>query len=98
MILEQVEMIGEGAMTFSVFEWLREEAEQLISTLPELILQSAKAQNGHNHESVADNEPKQKKEKKEQLTKAQKRRITDRTNFKGERGNGDGIGLILSDI
>ena len=41
-ILEQVEMIGEGAMTFSVFEWLREEAEQLISTLPELILQSAK--------------------------------------------------------
>ena len=37
---------------------------------------------------MADNEPKQKKEKKEQLTKAQKRRITDRTNFKGERERG----------
>lgn len=50
-----------------------------------LFLSKETAENGKINE---EKQQSQLKEKKEILTKAQKRRITDRTNFKGERERG----------
>ena len=44
--------------------------------------------NSHTEETIRDKSSALPKEKKENLTKAQKRRITEKTNFKGERERG----------
>jgi len=74
------------AMTYTLFDWMKEHSDEYLERIPELVAanknkREEKVSNGTLQEKVV-------KEKKEQLTKAQKRRITDRTNAKGERERG----------
>lgn len=75
------------AMTYSLFEYSKENAEDLMGDQTEESVTQERIT-----EDKTENKPQQQekkvKEKKVQLTKAQKRRITERTDFKGERARG----------
>lgn len=73
------------SMTYSLFEFLKEKFEELIQTQPEQTVEL-----DVNKLCISEEEPTQgiKKEKKEQLTKAQKRRQWNRLDSKGEKPRG----------
>lgn len=79
-LLEQGEELLDCAMTYSLFDWMNERAEDFINSIPDAVKRE--------HIEKTDEPTKMDKLKKEQLTKAQKRRITERTNHKGERERG----------
>eukprot|EP00794_Sanderia_malayensis_P013846 gene13846-15294_t len=81
-ILEQAEEMRDSAMTYSLFDWIRENSEEFINKIPDSVLKESE-ENTKCEKLIA-----KPKEKKENLTKAQKRRITERTNFRGERERG----------
>ncbi|XP_072044106.1 RWD domain-containing protein 4-like [Amphiura filiformis] len=80
-----------SAMTYTLFEFAKENADELMVDQTEnVIIQEAPVEDKVEHVQVA-----KIKEKKVQLTKAQKRRIADRTDFKGERPRGwDWVDII----
>ncbi|KAI8489005.1 RWD domain [Branchiostoma belcheri] len=79
------------AMTFTLIEWAKENREDLMAKQLQILENKriegeTKAQ--ESPERQVDQGGGNKKEKKEQLTKAQKRRIADRTDHRGERPRG----------
>ncbi|KAK3858658.1 hypothetical protein Pcinc_035164 [Petrolisthes cinctipes] len=86
---EQAEVNLGMSMTFTLFEWLKEAKDEFLDEQPSvpLPLITAEVTNDVAQMTVEDH-GEQKKEKKEQLTKSQKRRIWDRQNAAGERARG----------
>lgn len=84
-LLEQVEDLLECAMTFTLFEWVKENLEDLTAGQPDAppVLQVQEKPVNNNA-----GETSKKKEKKEQFTKNQKRKMYDRLNAAGERPRG----------
>lgn len=92
-LTEEGENLLDCAMTYSLFDWMKENADEYIARIPEIITKYTREEK----EVVENGGPQEKivKEKKEQLTKSQKRRITQQTNYKGERERGwDWIDVI----
>lgn len=81
-VVEQCEMCLGCAMTYSIFDWAKEHEEELMQDQQE---QESKEEQIPYQEV---NSQQKKKEKKEILTKTQKRRLAERTNYKGERERG----------
>ncbi|KAK3083645.1 hypothetical protein FSP39_000755 [Pinctada imbricata] len=80
------------AMTYTLFEWVKENLEELLEQQP---LTPVIAYQSEDKETVSDekdrglpNGDSKKKEKKEQLSKNQKRKLYDRLNAAGERPRG----------
>lgn len=77
------------SMTFTLFEWLKEAKDELLEAQPEeAALPGVSQVIGDVGRLSVDDANEGKKEKKEQLTKAQKRRLWDRQNAAGERARG----------
>ncbi|KAG7177601.1 RWD domain-containing protein 4-like [Homarus americanus] len=78
------------SMTFTLFEWLKEAKDELLENHPTepLVLGVSEITSEVGQISVNDDHGEGKREKKEQLTKAQKRRMWDRQNAAGERSRG----------
>ncbi|PFX22124.1 RWD domain-containing protein 4-like [Stylophora pistillata] len=83
-IKEQCEICLGTAMTYSIFDWAKEHLHELLED-NQVQEEERKVQQIPEEDS---NTQSRKKDKKEILTKAQKRRLADRTNFKGERERG----------
>lgn len=82
---EQVEANLGTAMIYTLFEWAKENQESLMENhqpVVTAVLQTSSSETS-DHTSAS-----KKKEKKEQLTKAQKRKMTQRTDNKGELPRG----------
>ena len=84
-LCEEANNFLDCAMTYTLFDWMKENADAFIARIPDLVTKF-KREEKENVPSVQ--QEKVVKEKKEQLTKSQKRRITEQTNFKGERERG----------
>ncbi|XP_033112171.1 RWD domain-containing protein 4-like [Anneissia japonica] len=82
-INEEGEQWRECAMTYTLFEWAKENAESLMVDQVEEVIQAREPSVGTDVQQT-----KKVKEKKEHLTKAQKRKMADKTDFKGERPRG----------
>ncbi|XP_070571594.1 RWD domain-containing protein 4-like [Ptychodera flava] len=81
---EQAEQFLDSAMTYTIFEWAKENAEDLmVDQKEQIVAQKIEETNGESNQQTA-----KKKEKKEQLSKAQKRKLANRTDHKGERPRG----------
>ncbi|CAG5929614.1 unnamed protein product [Menidia menidia] len=81
---EQVEANLGTAMMFTLFEWAKENQEALMENHKPVVISVMLTSN----EMTVPSSTAKKKEKKEQLTKAQKRRIFNRTDNKGELPRG----------
>ncbi|XP_071446421.1 RWD domain-containing protein 4 [Hetaerina americana] len=86
---EAEQFLGE-AMTYTLFEWVKEHSEELLSAQPDSpIIASSSIADAVNNITISDNvEPKAPKVKKEQLSKAQKRKQWERVDGKGEKPRG----------
>jgi len=86
---EAVQWLGCG-MTYTLFEWLKDNIEQLTAAQPESAPVMAVVDEGVGALKISEvnADAKQKEPKKEQLTKSQKRRQWERTDHKGERARG----------
>ncbi|TDG45526.1 hypothetical protein AWZ03_008032 [Drosophila navojoa] len=86
---EATQWLGCG-MTYTLFECLKDNLEQLTALQPETAPAMAVVDDGVGALKISDPtaDAKQKEPKKEQLTKAQKRRQWERTDHKGERARG----------
>ncbi|XP_077866457.1 RWD domain-containing protein 4-like [Saccoglossus kowalevskii] len=73
-------------MTYSIFEWAKENSADLMAEQKEAALSKTDSDNVTSNTTLQ--QPEKKKERKEQLTKAQKRKITNRTDHKGELARG----------
>uniref|UniRef100_A0A667Y8D6 RWD domain containing 4 n=2 Tax=Myripristis murdjan TaxID=586833 RepID=A0A667Y8D6_9TELE len=82
---EQVEANLGTAMMYTLFEWAKENQQTLMENHQPVITAVTLASSSDITTSTS---TAKKKEKKEQLTKAQKRRITNRTDNKGELPRG----------
>ncbi|XP_077995565.1 RWD domain-containing protein 4-like [Glandiceps talaboti] len=83
-LLEQGEQFLGCAITYTVFEWAKENAEDLMVDQKEPVIKVEET-----NEDTSSNQPTaKKKEKKEQLSKQQKRKLADRTDHRGERPRG----------
>lgn len=82
---EQVEANLGTAMMYTLFEWAKENQENLMENHQPVITAVTLTSNSDNAGNVATTK---KKEKKEQLSKAQKRKMTSRTDNKGELPRG----------
>ncbi|EDW77823.1 uncharacterized protein Dwil_GK24690 [Drosophila willistoni] len=86
---EATQWLGCG-MTYTLFEYLKDNIDQLTANQPESAPIQAVVDEGVHSLKISDPDPdiKKKEPKKEQLTKAQKRRQWDKTEHKGERARG----------
>ncbi|XP_072232744.1 RWD domain-containing protein 4 [Leuresthes tenuis] len=82
---EQVEANLGTAMMFTLFEWAKENQEELMENHKPVVTPVTLTSNS---EVTAPSSAAKRKEKKEQLTKAQKRRMINRTDNKGELPRG----------
>ncbi|XP_065663213.1 RWD domain-containing protein 4 [Hydra vulgaris] len=86
-ILKEANDLLHDAMTYSLFNWMSEHADDFINRIAEIV-----ANNKVFRETklICDDNSivSTKKEKKQQLSKAQKRRITEQTNYLGEKERG----------
>ncbi|KAK8405956.1 hypothetical protein O3P69_006986 [Scylla paramamosain] len=86
---KQAEINVGMSMTFTLFEWLKEAKDELLESQPEeASLPSVSEVITDLGRIAVEDSATGKKEKKEQLTKAQKRRMWDRQNAAGERARG----------
>ncbi|KAG8224150.1 hypothetical protein J437_LFUL005484 [Ladona fulva] len=89
-VKEAEQFLGE-AMTYTLFEWVKEHAEELLSAQPESPTATSSITDAVSSISISDSTeikiaaPKM---KKEQLSKAQKRKQWDRVDGKGEKPRG----------
>ncbi|KAK2548544.1 RWD domain-containing protein 4 [Acropora cervicornis] len=81
-IKEQFDMCVGSAVTYSIFDWTMEHQEELMAEQQEQEIKEEQTPSKEDCNSA------KKKEKKENLTKSQKRRLADKTNHKGERERG----------
>ncbi|XP_039271884.1 RWD domain-containing protein 4-like isoform X2 [Styela clava] len=79
---EQAELLIGEAATYTIIDWAKENAELLMAEQREVVTREEGIRNS------GENAVSKKKEKKEQLTKAQKRKLADRLNASGERARG----------
>ncbi|XP_067667950.1 RWD domain-containing protein 4-like [Haliotis asinina] len=86
-ILEEVENLLSSPMTFSLFEWVKDNLSSLLEEQPQSAPVS-QAECKTDTVIAEDNSPEKKKEKKEQLTKAQKRRYFDKYGSNTDRPRG----------
>ncbi|XP_013379098.1 RWD domain-containing protein 4 [Lingula anatina] len=84
-LLEEAEPLLETAMTYTLIECAKENAEDLLIDQPSAPPQAAKE---IKTEEETPEQSSKKKEKKEQLTKAQKRRMFDKLDNRGEKPRG----------
>ncbi|XP_046391193.1 RWD domain-containing protein 4 [Ischnura elegans] len=86
---EAEQLLGE-AMTYTLFEWVKEHSEELLSAQPESpVTASSSLVDAVDQITISDNvETKAPKMKKEQLSKAQKRKQWERVDGKGEKPRG----------
>ncbi|XP_061620195.1 RWD domain-containing protein 4 [Phyllopteryx taeniolatus] len=82
---EQVETNLGDAMTYTLFEWAKENQEALMENHRPVVTAVTLTSSG---EATPNSTEAKKKERKEQLTKAQKRRLINRTDNKGELPRG----------
>ncbi|KAK7083266.1 RWD [Halocaridina rubra] len=89
-LLEQAEANIGMSMTFTLFEWLKEAKDEILEDQPaESSVNNSVADISSGVSQLGvDNESLEPSKKKEQLTKAQKRRLWDRQNAQGERPRG----------
>ncbi|XP_071539456.1 RWD domain-containing protein 4 [Panulirus ornatus] len=88
-IKEQAEVNLGMSMTFTLFEWLKEGKDELLENQPAEATVIGVSEITSNVGLISVEEQGEgKKEKKEQLTKAQKRRLWDKQNASGERARG----------
>lgn len=80
--IEQAEALVGEAATYTIIDWAKENAESLLIDQPDFIERNT--EDASNKDIVTS----KKKEKKEHLTKAQKRKLADRINTSGERPRG----------
>ncbi|KAL5016624.1 hypothetical protein ScPMuIL_006213 [Solemya velum] len=83
-VKEQINELLDMAMTYTIFESVRENLETIISDQPEtapIVVVDDKSSNGGAQEG-------KKKEKKEQLSKNQKKKLYDKVNSRGEMPRG----------
>ncbi|XP_062595247.1 RWD domain-containing protein 4-like [Saccostrea cucullata] len=80
---EQIPDLLDCAMTYTLFEWVKENYDDLVAEQPETQPINQVSENKISVVEVA-----KKKEKKEQLTKNQKRKMFDRLDASGERPRG----------
>ncbi|XP_062607499.1 RWD domain-containing protein 4-like [Saccostrea cucullata] len=80
---EQIPDLLDCAMTYTLFEWVKENYDDLVAEQPETQPTNQVSENKISVVEVA-----KKKEKKEQLTKNQKRKMFDRLDASGERPRG----------
>nr|XP_006818076.1 PREDICTED: RWD domain-containing protein 4-like [Saccoglossus kowalevskii] len=85
-LCEEAEQYLGCAMTYSIFEWAKENSADLMAEQKEAALSKTDSDNVTSNTTLQ--QPEKKKERKEQLTKAQKRKITNRTDHKGELARG----------
>ncbi|XP_071488218.1 RWD domain-containing protein 4-like [Diadema antillarum] len=86
---KEAEQWLDSAMTFTLFEFAKENAEEFMSAQEEASPIDTEGEKDEKEDVVQSTQQTAKpKEKKEQLTKAQKRKLADRTNYKGERPRG----------
>lgn len=86
---EEAEQWLDSAMTFTLFEFAKENAEDLMVAHEETsVAKDATVIETEETDVKTSQQPAKIKERKEHLTKAQKRKLTERTNFKGERPRG----------
>ncbi|XP_071946635.1 RWD domain-containing protein 4-like [Antedon mediterranea] len=83
-INEEGEQWLESAMTYTLFEWAKENADVLMTNQVEQVIQSRNASDA----TTEVQQTKKIKEKKEHMSKAQKRKLADKTDFKGEKPRG----------
>ncbi|WAR02433.1 RWDD4-like protein [Mya arenaria] len=88
-VLEQAADLEGSAMTYSLFEWVKENYDELITEQPEsALISSSKSEDGLESADRPDDIAK-KKERKDQLTKQQKRRLYEKMgNATGEKPRG----------
>lgn len=85
---EQVEDLLDTAMTYTLFEWVKENYDDLVREQPDAPLANTKSDADFRQSEVMDDSLK-KKERKEQLTKHQKRRLYEKMgNATGEKPRG----------
>ncbi|XP_046904847.1 RWD domain-containing protein 4 [Hypomesus transpacificus] len=82
---EQVEANLGTAMMYTLFDWAKENQESLMENHQPVVTAVTLTSTNDNTGNVG---PAKKKERKEQLTKAQKRKMTSRTDNKGELPRG----------
>ncbi|XP_047476976.1 RWD domain-containing protein 4-like [Penaeus chinensis] len=87
---EQAEINLGMSMTFTLFEWLKEAKEELMEEQPleAPVSRIVEINADVSQMTLNEDQGEGKKDKKEQLTKAQKRRMWDRQNAAGERARG----------
>ncbi|XP_052244856.1 RWD domain-containing protein 4-like isoform X2 [Dreissena polymorpha] len=87
-LLEQTADLEGTAMTYSLFEWVKEHYDDLIADQPESASMASSKSEDSILEEIQD-ESSKKKERKEQLTKHQKRRLYEKMgNATGEKPRG----------
>lgn len=86
MVLEKAQEMLDMAMTFSLFEYAKENCEELLADQPETLPQTLAEE--RSLETCQTESIGKTKEKKEQLTKAQKRKLYNRQDVTGEMPRG----------
>ncbi|XP_071979346.1 RWD domain-containing protein 4 isoform X2 [Engystomops pustulosus] len=85
---EQVEANLGTSMTYTLFEYAKDNKEELMEKHQPFSNTITLIGSDGTVEATNANQPNKKKEKKEQLTKAQKRKLADKTDHKGELPRG----------
>ncbi|OWF44307.1 RWD domain-containing protein 4-like [Mizuhopecten yessoensis] len=83
---EQVPDLLECAMTFTLFEWVKENYEDLVADQPDSPCNTQSEDRSESNGNVM--EQSKKKERKEQFTKNQKRRMYEKLNSQGDLPRG----------
>ncbi|KAL4239053.1 RWD domain-containing protein [Mactra antiquata] len=87
---EQVQDLLETAMTYTLFEYVKENYDDLLVDQPDApVISNSKSETDQNQSSQQDDLPKKNRERKEQLSKHQKRRMYEKMgNATGEKPRG----------
>uniref|UniRef100_A0A803T276 RWD domain containing 4 n=1 Tax=Anolis carolinensis TaxID=28377 RepID=A0A803T276_ANOCA len=85
-LMEEVEVNLGTSMTYTIFEYAKDNKELFMENQPALTVTALNNCIPTGHSDVV--QPSKKKEKKEQLTKTQKRKLADKTDSKGELPRG----------
>jgi hypothetical protein len=87
-LASQADSLRGAAMTYTLFEYAKENAEDLMANQSQLQMPSSDGVDAESSSSMTCSVAAKAKERKEQLTKAQKRKMTGRQDEKGEMARG----------
>lgn len=89
LLLEEAQQWVGCGMTYTLFECLKDKVDELVAEQPDTpVVQSVDLESNVASIKISDSGDKKQPAKKEQLTKAQKRRQWERTDHKGDRPRG----------